>query len=85
MGGFLAVTIAALGVGVLLDLVEHVLTPQAAFRIAFSFCVMVLAFGGWRMLVWWRRARAAVFAAEERGETVPVQLRRRRWDALNVA
>lgn len=85
VGGFLAVTVTAMGVGVLLDLVEGVLAPQSAFRIAFSFCVVVLAFGGWRMLVWWRRARAAVFAAEERGETVPVQLRRRRWDALRVA
>ncbi len=85
VGGFLAVTVAALGVGVLLDLFENVMTPQSAFRVAFSSCVAVLALGGWRMLVWWRRARAAVFAAEERGETVPVQLRRRRWDALRVA
>ncbi|MFD5829151.1 nitrate/nitrite transporter [Lentzea sp. NPDC060358] len=85
VGGFLAVTVTALGVGVLLDLVEGVLAPQTAFRIALSFCVVVLVVGGWRMLVWWRRARAAVFEAEERGETVPVQIRRRRWDALRVA
>ncbi|MEU7477372.1 MFS transporter [Lentzea sp. NPDC042327] len=85
VGGFLAVTVAALGVGVLLDLLENVLSPQNAFRVAFGFLVVVLALGAWRMLVWWRRARAAVFAAEARGETVPVQLRRRRWDALRVA
>ncbi|SMD04060.1 MFS transporter [Lentzea albidocapillata] len=85
VGGFLAVTVTALGVGVLLDLVEGLLSPQTAFRVAFSFCVLVLVLGSWRMLVWWRRARAAVFEAEERGETVPVQIRRRRWDALNVA
>jgi MFS family permease len=85
VGGFLAVTVTALGVGVLLDLVEGLLSPQTAFRVALSFCVLVLVLGGWRMLVWWRRARAAVFEAEERGETVPVQIRRRRWDALNVA
>ncbi|MDX3656118.1 MFS transporter [Streptomyces sp. ID05-26A] len=85
VGGFLAVTMTALGVGVLLDLVEGLLEPATAFRVAFSFCVLVLALGSWRMLVWWRRARAAVFEAEERGETVPVQIRRRRWDALHVA
>jgi MFS family permease len=85
VGGFLAVTVTALGVGVLLDLFEGVLSPQTAFRVALSFCVLMLVVGGWRMLVWWRRARAAVFEAEERGETVPVQIRRSRWDALRVA
>lgn len=85
VGGFLAVTATALGVGVLLDLVEGVLVPASAFRVALSFCVLVLVLGGWRMLVWWRRARAAVLEAEERGEAVPVQIRRRRWDALRVA
>jgi hypothetical protein len=39
----------------------------------------------WRTIVWWRRARAAVFAAEDRGEAVPVQLRRRRWDVFAEA
>lgn len=85
VGGFLAVTVSALGIGVLLDLLEGVLAPVTAFRVALSFLVLVLVLGGWRMLVWWRRARAAVFEAEERGETVPVQIRRRRWDALRVA
>ncbi|GLY49312.1 MFS transporter [Lentzea sp. NBRC 102530] len=85
VGGFLAVTVSALGIGVVLDLLEGVLAPAAAFRVALSFLVLVLVFGGWRMLVWWRRARAAVFEAEARGEMVPVQIRRRRWDALRVA
>jgi hypothetical protein len=30
--------------------------------------------------VWWRRARLAVFDAVERGEDVPVRIRRRAWD-----
>jgi hypothetical protein len=30
--------------------------------------------------VWWRRARAEVFAAANRGEEVPVRLTKRRWD-----
>jgi hypothetical protein len=33
-----------------------------------------------RMLVWWWRARMALFAAQARGEQVPVWIRRRRWD-----
>ncbi|GLZ31184.1 MFS transporter [Lentzea sp. NBRC 105346] len=80
VGGFTAVTIGALGVGVLLDLCSG-LAPAVAFRIALLACAFVLLLGTWRMLVWWRRARAEVFAAEARGETVPVRLRRRRWDA----
>lgn len=80
VGGFTAVTFGALGVGVLLDLAES-MAPATAFRIGLLACAFVLLLGTWRMLVWWRRARAEVFAAEERGETVPVRLRRRRWDA----
>lgn len=80
VGGFTAVTIGALSVGVLLDLADG-LAPQQAFRIGLLACFGVLLLGTWRMLVWWRRTRAEVFAAEERGETVPVRLRRTRWDA----
>jgi hypothetical protein len=42
--------------------------------------VVVLLLGLWRTSVWWRRARAAVFDAEARGEQVPVRIRRRAWD-----
>ncbi|GAA3840026.1 MFS transporter [Saccharothrix violaceirubra] len=81
VGGFGAVTIVALSVGVVLDLVGA-RTGPGAYRIAFLPAVAVFLFGALRMAVWWRRARAAVFAAESRGETVPVRLRRRRWDVL---
>ncbi|MFI6031511.1 nitrate/nitrite transporter [Amycolatopsis magusensis] len=75
VGGFVATTIAALSVGVLLEL------TGGNFRIALLSIVAVLLAGSFRTLVWWRRARAELFAAQARGEQVPVQVRRRRWDA----
>jgi MFS family permease len=78
VGGFVAITLSALGIGLLLDL-------TGSFRIALLALVVLLALGAWRTAVWWRRARAAVFAAEARGEAVPVQLTYRRWDADVVA
>jgi sugar phosphate permease len=79
VGGFVATTIAALSVGVLLGLAGG-LGEQNAFRIAFVAILAVQALGTWRMAIWWRRARAIVLHAAARGEEVPVQLRRRRWD-----
>ena len=79
VGGFVAITLTALTVGLLLDLVGS-LGPAAAFRIAFLSVVAVLVLGLWRTSVWWRRARAAVFDAASRGEEVPVRIRRRSWD-----
>lgn len=79
-GGFVATTITALTVGMLLELGAP-LGQQGAFRIALLSIVAVLLFGGWRLTVWWRRCRAVVLAAQARGEQVPVQVRRRRWDA----
>ncbi|HWC79180.1 MAG TPA: MFS transporter [Pseudonocardiaceae bacterium] len=77
VGGFIATTFAALGVGLLVGAVG---TGPAGYRIGLLAVVAVLLLGSWRVVVWLRRARAAVFAAEVRGEEVPVQLRRRRWD-----
>lgn len=77
VGGFVAITVAALAVGLLLDL-------TGSFRIALLAVVALLGLGFWRTAVWWRRARAAVFAAEARGEDVPVRLTHRRWDAAVV-
>ncbi len=79
VGGFVATTVSALGVGVLLDALGAA-GAATAFRIALLVVVAVLVVGVWRTCVWWRRARAAVFAAAARGEDVPVQLRPRRWD-----
>jgi MFS family permease len=74
VGGFVATTISALAIGVLLQ------WTGGDFRIALLTVVAVLALGTFRMLVWWRRARMALFAAQARGEQVPVRIRRRRWD-----
>jgi MFS family permease len=79
VGGFVAITVTALAVGLLLDLAEP-LGPATAFRIAFLSVVAMLVLGLWRTSVWWRRARAAVFDAASRGEEVPVRIRRRSWD-----
>ncbi|MFB9926197.1 nitrate/nitrite transporter [Amycolatopsis halotolerans] len=74
VGGFLATTVTALLIGILLQV------TGGNFRIALLVVVAVLAFGATKMLMWWRRARAHVFAAAARGEEVPVQIRRHRWD-----
>jgi MFS family permease len=79
VGGFVAITVSALAVGVLLSLCAS-LGSAAAFRIALLAVVAVLLLGLWRTSVWWRRARAAVFDAAARGENVPVRIRRRAWD-----
>ena len=84
-GGFTAITVAALGIGVLLAVLGPD-DPTTAFRIALLLIVAMLLLGTWRCLVWWRRARAAVLAAAQRGEDVPVRIRRTRWDEeLEVA
>ncbi|MGW7538634.1 MFS transporter [Amycolatopsis sp. NPDC054798] len=76
VGGFLATTVTALLIGILLQ------ATGGNFRIALLVIVAVLALGASRMLVWWRRARAHVFAAAARGEEVPVRIRRHRWDRV---
>jgi len=75
VGGFLATTITALAIGVLLQL------TGGAFRIALLAVVAMLVFGIFRLLVWWRRVRALLFHAQARGEQIPVSVRRRPWDA----
>ncbi len=79
VGGFVATTVVSLLIGVLLE------ATGGNYRLALSTMVVVLVFGAWRISVWWLRTRAAVFAAEERGESVPVQLRRHSWDSADSA
>ncbi|MCE7007601.1 MFS transporter [Kibdelosporangium philippinense] len=78
VGGFLAATVAALGIGVVLDITDSytyaLLVPGA-----------LMALGIWRTAVWWLRARAEVFAAQARGEDVPVRIRQRRWDTVSLS
>jgi sugar phosphate permease len=83
VGGFLATTLAALGVGILVGIAGtgH---PATAYRIGLLAVFAVLAFGSWRVAVWWRRARAAIYAAQRRGEDVPVRVRLGRWDERPV-
>jgi MFS family permease len=79
VGGFVAITVSALAVGLLLSAFDP-LGPRTAYRLALLSVVVVLVGGLWRTSVWWRRARAAVFDAAARGEEVPVRIRRRAWD-----
>src|SRR5207249_4944343 len=72
VGGFFTTTVAALGIGLALDW-------GAPFRVALFVPAALMALGIWRTAIWWRRARAEVFAAEARGENVPVRIRVRRW------
>jgi len=83
VGGFVATTIAALGVGLLVGAFGPG-SPELAYRVGLLAVFAILLFGSWRVAVWWRRARAEVFAAARRGEDVPVRIRRRRWDALAI-
>lgn len=78
-GGHSATAIGVLLVGLLLDAVQR-LSPADAYRAAMLALVGMLLFGASRAFVWWRRARAAVFEAQARGDDVPVVLRRHRWD-----
>ncbi len=78
-GGHTATALGVLLVGLVLDLTQG-LPGGSDYRVAMLALVALLLFGTLRTVVWWRRARAAVFAAEARGEGVPVVLTRHRWD-----
>ncbi|RSM67757.1 MFS transporter [Kibdelosporangium aridum] len=78
VGGFLAATLAALGIGLVLDITN-------SFTYALLAPGALMALGIWRTAVWWLRARAEVFAAQARGEDVPVRLRQRRWDSVALS
>ncbi|SDI88943.1 Sugar phosphate permease [Actinokineospora alba] len=79
VGGFFAITVTTLAIGLLLG-GDADQADATAFRIAFLAIAVMLLFGAWRTGVWWRRARAAVLAADARGESVPVVIQRRSWD-----
>lgn len=74
VGGFTATTMAALGVGVLVQ-------ATGSYRLGLLAVFLVMALGMSRVAVWWRRARAEAYAAQHRGEEVPVRVRLGRFDA----
>ncbi|MEV4648430.1 MFS transporter [Saccharopolyspora sp. NPDC049357] len=78
-GGHSATALGVLTVGLVLDLFEF-MPGGSEYRVAMLALVALLIFGASRTWVWWRRARAEVFAAAQRGEQVPVLLHRHRWD-----
>lgn len=78
VGGFLAATLAALGIGLVLDITN-------SFTYALLVSGALMALGIWRTAIWWLRARAEVFAAQARGEDVPVRIRQRRWDSVPLS
>jgi MFS family permease len=78
-GGHSATALGALGVGLVLDLAQD-MPGGSEYRVAMLVLVAMLLFGTFRTVVWWLRARASVFAAQARGDEVPVVLRRHRWD-----
>ncbi|WP_173124739.1 MFS transporter [Kibdelosporangium persicum] len=78
VGGFFATTLAAFGIGLVLDVTD-------SFTYALLVSGVLTVLGTWRTAVWWRRARAEVFAAQARGEEVPVRIRQRRWDSAALS
>ncbi|GAA0518193.1 MFS transporter [Saccharopolyspora thermophila] len=78
-GGHSATALGVLCVGLVLDLAQG-MPGGSEYRVAMLTLVAMLLFGAFRTAVWWRRARAEVFAAQARGDDVPVLLTRHRWD-----
>jgi MFS family permease len=70
VGGFVAVTVSALAIGLLLDL-------TGSFRIALLPVLVLLILGTWRTAVWWRRTRATA-------DVRPIRPRQR-WGAEALA
>lgn len=60
VGGFLATTLCAPGIGLLLDLLDGVLAVSTAYRVAFTVPVALLLVGTWRCVVWHRRGGSSV-------------------------
>jgi MFS family permease len=78
VGGFVATTVIALGMGWVLDGLGGTTAP--ALRWAILVAVGVQLFGLAKLLRWYRRLRAHVLAEQEAGNAVPVPAVRRRWD-----
>ncbi len=77
--GHTATALAVLAMGLLLQTVPTT-DPTTTYRFALLAPLVMLLFGLTRVLTWWRRTRSVVLAAQERGDDVPVPVRRHRWD-----
>ncbi|WP_243794205.1 MFS transporter [Saccharopolyspora gloriosae] len=78
VGGHSATALSVLSVGLLLQLAGD-------YRVAMLALLAFLLLSVFRTAVWWRRTRAAVLTAQDRGDPVPVLVRRRRWDLAEEA
>lgn len=87
VGGFCGAVIGTFAVGVILDAIDGSAPTHSstAFRAAFAAIALLTAFGLWRMLTWWLRTRAEVLLAAARGEPVPVNISRQRWELVDEA
>jgi MFS family permease len=84
-GGHSATALGAVAIGLVLQ-ASPASSQADSYRLAMSALVLMLLFGSFRIIVWWRRVRAAVLAAQARGEEVPVLVRyRRRIDTTESA
>lgn len=85
VGGFTGTVIAVIVVGKVLDLVEPGASVRSAeaFRWAFSGILLLTVFGLFRVIVWWLRTRSRVLMATARGEAVPLELHRHRFDLVS--
>lgn len=77
--GHTATALAVLTIGLVLQAVPTSDTTTA-YRVALLAPLAMLALGAARTVRWWRRARSVVLAAQDRGDDVPVPVRRHRWD-----
>jgi MFS family permease len=78
VGGFLAAVLIALGIGWALDAQGGTSAHNLRWAMLVAVCVQLV--GTVRMAVWLRRLRAFTLGRQQRGEDVPVQVVRRRWD-----
>lgn len=82
--GHTATALAVLTMGLVLQTLPA-MDSTTAYRYALLAPLAMLLLGAVRTLIWWRRARSIVLAAQERGDDVPVPVRRHRWDLPTTA
>ncbi len=87
IGGFCGAVVGTFLVGQILDFVDPGAAVRSveAFRWAFAALALLTAFGLYRLVTWWLRARASVLLAAARGEDVPVTIVPHRWELVDEA